>query len=530
MVARSSVSWCVAYCRRVAPTQIDLNSDLGEGFGPWSMGDDQAMLGVVTSANIACGGHAGDPETMHRTLAIAAQNAEALGVAARSRFKVSNWFQGVEGEFDLIVSNPPYIAQSEMAGLEPELRDHEPIGNDLLDFNLILSNNIIWIDNVTRLSLAASSGLEPGSQLYNIADEIDFMADGSNNVAVIMRDFMDTELDSNGRNTAFQNYYGEKMSSSPAHNAINIGMQSVAEQLTKRADSTRARMGMAAASGPVGAGGPHMAEQPMQGWITGYKTWADRSSDSGFDGYDGSIGGFLIGADLSVAEGILVGIAGGKGSATLDKDNGASTDTDTTFGSVFISAGTSDWFADASLILGASSVDSDLGTVFNTTASYDAQNTALYFGGGKEIIGDYLIITPQASLLGNYYKQDSYEEKSSDAVTRQVDSFDTLYLQSSVGCNVGFYTALGDLTIKPEFRAFWVHEFNAKEEDVSFQLVDGTGSYSMQLQAPEADIIKLGAGLSVKIGEYLELRADLDTRRGSNYSDRTLLGSIRYQF
>jgi UPF0271 protein len=50
---------------------IDLNADLGEGYGPWTMGDDAAMLGVVTSANVACGGHAGDPETMFRTLEIA---------------------------------------------------------------------------------------------------------------------------------------------------------------------------------------------------------------------------------------------------------------------------------------------------------------------------------------------------------------------------------------------------------------------------------------------------------------------------
>lgn len=47
---------------------IDLNSDLGEGYGPWSMGDDAALMQVVTSANIACGGHAGDPETMFVTL------------------------------------------------------------------------------------------------------------------------------------------------------------------------------------------------------------------------------------------------------------------------------------------------------------------------------------------------------------------------------------------------------------------------------------------------------------------------------
>ena len=51
-----------------AARTIDLNSDLGEGYGPWVMGDDKAMLDIVTSANIACGGHASDPETMFRTL------------------------------------------------------------------------------------------------------------------------------------------------------------------------------------------------------------------------------------------------------------------------------------------------------------------------------------------------------------------------------------------------------------------------------------------------------------------------------
>ena len=40
--------------------KIDLNCDMGEGFGPWAMGDDEAMLEIVTSANVACGFHAGD--------------------------------------------------------------------------------------------------------------------------------------------------------------------------------------------------------------------------------------------------------------------------------------------------------------------------------------------------------------------------------------------------------------------------------------------------------------------------------------
>ena len=58
---------------------IDLNSDLGESFGPWQMGDDAHMLSIVTSANIACGGHASDPETMFQTLTLAKQNDVVVG-------------------------------------------------------------------------------------------------------------------------------------------------------------------------------------------------------------------------------------------------------------------------------------------------------------------------------------------------------------------------------------------------------------------------------------------------------------------
>lgn len=60
-------------------TRIDLNSDLGEGFGPWRMGDDAAMLSIVTSANVACGGHASDPETMFQTLKLARDRSVVVG-------------------------------------------------------------------------------------------------------------------------------------------------------------------------------------------------------------------------------------------------------------------------------------------------------------------------------------------------------------------------------------------------------------------------------------------------------------------
>ncbi|MBB6510180.1 UPF0271 protein [Rhizobium soli] len=58
---------------------IDINSDLGESFGAWKMGDDSAMLDVVSSANVACGFHAGDPAGILKTLNAAAERGVAIG-------------------------------------------------------------------------------------------------------------------------------------------------------------------------------------------------------------------------------------------------------------------------------------------------------------------------------------------------------------------------------------------------------------------------------------------------------------------
>jgi 5-oxoprolinase (ATP-hydrolysing) subunit A len=58
---------------------LDLNSDLGESFGRWVLGDDEAMLGLVTSANVACGFHAGDPTTLRRTCVLAAEAGVVVG-------------------------------------------------------------------------------------------------------------------------------------------------------------------------------------------------------------------------------------------------------------------------------------------------------------------------------------------------------------------------------------------------------------------------------------------------------------------
>jgi 5-oxoprolinase (ATP-hydrolysing) subunit A len=64
---------------------VDLNADLGEGFGVWRLGDDHALLGIVTSANVACGFHAGDPSTMRRVCSAAVAAGVAIGAQVSYR-------------------------------------------------------------------------------------------------------------------------------------------------------------------------------------------------------------------------------------------------------------------------------------------------------------------------------------------------------------------------------------------------------------------------------------------------------------
>jgi 5-oxoprolinase (ATP-hydrolysing) subunit A len=64
---------------------IDLNADLGEGFGIWRLGDDDALLPLVTSANVACGFHAGDPTTMRRVCSAAVAAGVAIGAQVSYR-------------------------------------------------------------------------------------------------------------------------------------------------------------------------------------------------------------------------------------------------------------------------------------------------------------------------------------------------------------------------------------------------------------------------------------------------------------
>jgi len=90
-------------------------------------------------------------------LAVAAGNAADLGLAGRVEFLASDWFGAVEGRFDLIVSNPPYITAAEMADLDPDVRDWEP--------HMALTPGGDGLDAYRAIAAGAGAHLGPGGRL-----------------------------------------------------------------------------------------------------------------------------------------------------------------------------------------------------------------------------------------------------------------------------------------------------------------------------------------------------------------------------
>jgi 5-oxoprolinase (ATP-hydrolysing) subunit A len=122
-------------------TGIDLNADLGEGFGVWRLGDDEALISLVTSANVACGFHAGDPATMRRVCARAAEAGVAVGAQ---------------------------VSYRDLAGFGRRFIDVEP--GELADDVLY---QLAALDGIARASGTRVSYVKPHGALYNatVADE-----------------------------------------------------------------------------------------------------------------------------------------------------------------------------------------------------------------------------------------------------------------------------------------------------------------------------------------------------------------------
>ena len=124
---------------------MDLNADLGEGFGVWRLGDDEAMLDVITSANVACGFHAGDAATMRRVCVVAAARGVAVGAQ---------------------------VSYRDLAGFGRRRIDYDP--GELRDDVLY---QLAALDGIARVAGTRVSYVKPHGALYNTAADDEAQAD-----------------------------------------------------------------------------------------------------------------------------------------------------------------------------------------------------------------------------------------------------------------------------------------------------------------------------------------------------------------
>ncbi len=144
--------------------KVDLNADMGESFGPWPMGNDAALLGIVTSANVACGWHAGDADTMATTMALARDNGVNIGAHpgfadlqgfGRRRIKLS------PTELENLVIYQLGAAQATAAGLGTSLRH--------LKLHGALANMCAEDEDMARTAYSAALRVAPEIVIMAIA-------------------------------------------------------------------------------------------------------------------------------------------------------------------------------------------------------------------------------------------------------------------------------------------------------------------------------------------------------------------------
>lgn len=162
----------------------DLNADLGEALGQWPMGDDDAMLAIVTSANVACGFHAGDPVTTRHTVASAVGRGIAVGAHPSYRDLVGFGRRRMDYAHDELVADVVYqlgaldafcrVAGTSLAYVKPHGALYNTIVADEAQARAVVEAiaayapglSVLGLPGSAFLRLAADAGLRPVREAF----------------------------------------------------------------------------------------------------------------------------------------------------------------------------------------------------------------------------------------------------------------------------------------------------------------------------------------------------------------------------
>lgn len=178
----------------VVQPSIDLNADVGEGFGRWSLGDDDALLDVITSANVACGFHAGDPTIMRRVCARARERGVVVGaqvsyrdLAGFGRRPISLPASELTNDIVYQIGGLAACARAEGTAVR-YVKAHGALNNvSVVDAEQARA----LVDAVLAVDPALPLLVQPNSQVQRLADEA--------GVTTVLEAFPDRAYDADGR-------------------------------------------------------------------------------------------------------------------------------------------------------------------------------------------------------------------------------------------------------------------------------------------------------------------------------------------
>jgi len=385
---------------------------------------------------------------------------------------------------------------------------------------------LLWEDEqdiyglIGRRYLAESAGFAPGSMMARLARELDDMSLLGNQEIGQMITLLNT-MSSTEQNAQLTQRYAQGAPAYRHRQGMIGGQKQVLAQ--SRAFQVANCSGGAR---PAGAAGPHEAEQELRGWIRGYGSWADHDGTPSLSGFEQNVYGTVVGLDKAYGN-VLIGAAGGYSRSDLTQDNADSSDARTGFGVLYTSFGSDDWFGDVNLGYGRSRVKTRSGTVLGGEGDTDAAHCTAYLGGGKEIksTDGWLFLVPEAALFAGYYDQEGYNDG-----LMKVDAYGRWSFQSRLGATLELRKQVGSVVLKPELHTFWLHEFNDDPEQIGYSLIGGTGRYTFGVQAPDEDILEIGAGLSATFKDRLELVLDVDGQHNDSYKAIIVSARAVYEF
>jgi UPF0271 protein len=173
--------------------RIDLNADVGESYGAWSLGEDEALIPLVTSVNVACGAHAGDPDVIARTVAIAARHGIAVGAHPgypdRAGFgRRAMALTPGEVERSVVIQVGAVWAATRAAGVP--LRHVKPHG--------ALYNRAARDEDTAAAIARAVASVDPGLRLFGLAGSAQVEAARALGLRVVEEAFADRAYEADG--------------------------------------------------------------------------------------------------------------------------------------------------------------------------------------------------------------------------------------------------------------------------------------------------------------------------------------------